>query len=301
MEQREIEIFLTLADELHFGRAAAAAARVDRAGEPDDQEARTAYRRTAVRAHQPRRGDPPRTSAFATSSGPAYQQIRAAVDAAVAAGHGTSETLRVGFIGAASGRFVLEVAQVFRTEYPDCAVTLVENQFGWRPRSPPRPRDRHGARHRAAPRCAPGGAHRRERAAQGGPAPSRVGTPPVRPAYSVSFSDVARTTILRTPPAISDYWDQTLIPQRTPDGRPVERGPTFGTSQEMLSLVGTGVGSYPVSAQFTSYYARPDVAYVPIHDAPPYQRRFLWCSAAKTTTIRAFDRVAVALARAHTA
>jgi hypothetical protein len=59
------------------------------------------------------------------------------------------------------------------------------------------------------------------------------------------------------------------------------------------------VGTYPVSAQFTSYYVRPDVIYVPIHDASPYQRWFRWLSAAETATIRAFDQAAATLAEAR--
>ena len=116
---------------------------------------------------------------------------------------------------------------------------------------------------------------------------------------SVSFADLARTTVLRTPPAVPDYWDHALVPQHTPDGRPVERGPSFGTIQEMLALVGAGFGTYPVPTQAASYHARPDVAYVPIHDAPPYQWRFVWLSAAETATIRAFDRAAATLATAR--
>ena len=41
-----------------------------------------------------------------------------------------SETLRVGFVGAAAGRFVLEVAEAFRVEHPDCEVQFYEKQFG---------------------------------------------------------------------------------------------------------------------------------------------------------------------------
>jgi hypothetical protein len=70
-------------------------------------------------------------------------------------------------------------------------------------------------------------------------------------------------------------------------------------SRSWLALVGAGVGTYPVSAQFTSYYVRPDVVYVPIHDASPYQRRFRWLSAAETATIRAFDQAAATLAEAR--
>jgi DNA-binding transcriptional LysR family regulator len=116
---------------------------------------------------------------------------------------------------------------------------------------------------------------------------------------SVSFADLARTKVLRTPPTVPDYWDQALVPQHTPDGRPVERGPSFGTVQEMLGLVGAGFGTYPVPTQATAYYARPDVAYVPIHDAPPYQWRFVWLSAAENATIRAFDRAAAISATAR--
>jgi hypothetical protein len=103
---------------------------------------------------------------------------------------------------------------------------------------------------------------------------------------SVSFADLARTKILRTPPTVPDYWDHALVPQHTSDGRPVERGPSFGTVQEMLALVGAGFGTYPVAAQATAYYARPDVVYVPIHDAPPYRWRFVWLSATETAGLR---------------
>ncbi|MGH3936934.1 MAG: LysR substrate-binding domain-containing protein, partial [Pseudonocardiaceae bacterium] len=116
---------------------------------------------------------------------------------------------------------------------------------------------------------------------------------------SVAFADLARTKLLRTPPTVPDYWDQAVVPPHTPDGRPVERGPSFGTVQEMLALVGAGLGTYPVPTQATSYYARPDVAYVPIHDAPPYQWRFVWLSATETAKIRAFDRAAATLAKAR--
>ena len=67
----------------------------------------------------------------------------------------------------------------------------------------------------------------------------------------------------------------------------------------MLALVGAGFGTYPVPTQATSYYARPDVTYVPIHDAPPYQWRFIWLSATETAKIRAFDRAAATLAKAR--
>ena len=299
MEQRDIEIFLTLADELHFGRAAerlhVSTARVSQTikklergiGAPLFE--RTS-RRVALTPIGHRLDDELR---------PAYQQIHNAIDQAMTAARGVRGTLRVGFIGAASGRLVLEVAEAFRAEHADCEVSLRENQFG-EGLGPLR-----GGEIDMVLATLPIRGTRQADLTAGSVLVEEdqllavSARHPFARRPSVSFADLARTQVLRTPPAIPDYWDQALVPQHTPDGRPVERGPSFETTQEMLALVGAGKGTYPVSTQFTSYYLRPDVAYVPIHDAPPYQRRLLWLSAAETTTIRAFDQAAATLAKAR--
>jgi DNA-binding transcriptional LysR family regulator len=299
VEQRDIETFLTLADELHFGRAAqrlhVSTARVSqtikklerRIGAPLFERTSRRVRLTSIG----RRLD--------EELRPAYRQIHDAIDEAIAAGRGVRETLRVGFIGAASSQFVLEVAEVFRVEHPECEVESHEYQFG---KSVGPLRDGEidmmlGTRPARAARQADltaGSVLIEEDQLLAVSARHPFARQP-----SVSFADLARTKVLRTPPAIPDYWDQSLIPQHTLDGRSVERGPSFDTTQEMLALVGAGIGTYPVSTQFTSYYARPDVTYVPIGDAPPYQRRFLWLAVAETATIRAFDRAAATLAEAR--
>ncbi|MET0190760.1 MAG: LysR family transcriptional regulator [Pseudonocardia sediminis] len=298
MEQRDIELFLTLAEELHFGRAA------------DRLHVSTARVSQTIKKLERRIGAPlfERTSRrveltpigrrLSDDLRPAYQQILDAVDHATTTARGVGGTLRVGFIGAASGQFVLEVAETFRAEHPGCEISLRENQFG----------------EGLGP-------------LRGGDVDMVLATLPERGAdqacftagcvlveehqllavstrhqfagrRSVSFADLARTTVLRTPPSVPDYWDRTLVPASAPDGRPVERGPSFETTQEMLALVGADIGTYPVSTQFTSHYNHPGVAYVPIHDAPPYQRRFHWLTAAETATIRAFDQAAAVLAEA---
>jgi DNA-binding transcriptional LysR family regulator len=61
---------------------------------------------------------------------PAYQQIQEALDEAVAGAGGVRGTLRVGFVGAAAGKFVLEVAEAVRAEHPECEVQFREKQFG---------------------------------------------------------------------------------------------------------------------------------------------------------------------------
>jgi hypothetical protein len=50
MDRYEIDTFLTLAEELHFGRTAQRPGLSQGPGQPDRQGTRTAYRRATVRA-----------------------------------------------------------------------------------------------------------------------------------------------------------------------------------------------------------------------------------------------------------
>jgi DNA-binding transcriptional LysR family regulator len=299
VEQRDIEIFLTLADELHFGRAAGrlhvSTARVSQTIKKLERRiGAPLFERTSRRVELT-----PIGRRLGEELRPAYQQTHDAIDQAMTAARGVRGTLRVGFVGAATGVFVLEVAEAFRAEHPDCEVRFHEKQFG-AGLGPLR-----GGEFDMLLATVPVfGAH--EADLTGGSVlfeEDRLLAVSARHPFarrpSVPFAELARTTVLRTPPTVPDYWDHALVPQHTPDGRPVERGPSFATLQEMLALVGAGFGTYPVSIQAASYYARPDVAYVPIHDAPPYQWRFVWLSATVTATIRAFDRAAATLAKAR--
>jgi DNA-binding transcriptional LysR family regulator len=299
VEQREIEIFLMLADELHFGRAAerlhVSTARVSQTIKKLERRVGAPlFERTSRRVELT-----PIGRSLSDELRPAYQQIHDAFDRATAAAVGIRGTLRIGFIGAATGKFVLEVAEAFRAEHPNCEVSFHEKQFG-AGLGPLR-----GGEFDMLLAAVPVfGA--READLVGGSvlfegdqllAVSARHPFALRP--SVSFADLATTKVLRTTPAVPDYWDHALVPQHTLDGRPVERGPSFATAQEMLALVGAGFGTYPVSTQSMSYHARPDVVYVPIRDASPYQWRLIWLSAAETAKIRAFDQAAVTLAKAR--
>jgi DNA-binding transcriptional LysR family regulator len=299
VEQRDIEIFLTLADELHFGRTAerlhVSTARVSQTIKQLERRiGAPLFERTSRRVELT-----PIGHRLQDDLRPAYDQIQAGVERAIAAARGVSGALRVGFVGAAAGQFVLEVAEAFQSRHPECEVQIRENQFGdglgllrggeiemllaVLPIQAARQTDLSG-----------GEVLFRE---------DRMIAVSVRHRFarrdSVSFADLAYARLLRSPPAVPDYWDESLAPRQTPDGRPTERGPTFATVQEMLALVGAGKGSYPVPAQASQYYLRPDVAYVPVDDAPPFEWRFIWLTAAETNLIRAFDRTAAEVAKSR--
>ena len=295
MEQRDIEVFLAVADELHFGRAAeslrVSTSRVNRTIRTLERRIGGAlFERTSRRVRLT-----PLGTRLAEDLRPAHRQILDAVALARATAGAARSTLRVGFIGAASGRFVLDVAEAFRAGHPGVDVGLREIQFGQGFALL-----RGGEVDLALATVPARGAEQALlRAGRVLTEEGQLLAVPARHRFarraSVSFADLARTTVLRTPPTIPAYWDDELVPSHTADGRPVERGPVFDTTQEMLALIGAGIGTCPVSAQFTSHYVRPDVIYVPISDAPPYQRRLFWLRGAETATIRDFDRGASAV------
>jgi LysR substrate binding domain len=109
---------------------------------------------------------------------------------------------------------------------------------------------------------------------------------------SASVEDLGRDTVLRPSASTPDYWEEHCVPRQTPKGRLIERGQATETFQEMLTLIAAGKGIYPVGAQAALYYARPDVAYIPLRDAPPLEWGLAWCAANETTRLRAFSRAA---------
>ncbi|GAB2936475.1 hypothetical protein [Streptomyces mayteni] len=60
----------------------------------------------------------------------------------------------------------------------------------------------------------------------------------------------------------------------------------------MLSLVALGRGVLPVGELTRAYSSRPDLVYVPLHDAPPIRRGPVWLAANTTARVRAFVQAA---------
>jgi DNA-binding transcriptional LysR family regulator len=294
LERRDAEIFLTLADELHFGRTAerlhVSTARVSQTIKKLERRIGVPlFERTSRRVTLT-----PVGRRLADELRPAYQRIDAAVDQAVAAGRELRGELHVGFFGPASGRFVLSVAELFQARYPDCDVLIRESQFGdgvdllrdggidiLMATFPLRTPDIAVSEvlYHEAKLLAVATRH------------------PYAKRASVTMADLLTAKVLRSPAAVPAIWDATLVPPATPDGREVERGPVFTTTQEMLTLVGAGRGTYPLPAGAAAYHPRPDVAYVLIADAAPYEWGFAWRANEETARVRAFTRAALDRAR----
>ncbi|WP_203847526.1 LysR family transcriptional regulator [Dactylosporangium siamense] len=283
VERHEIETFLALAEELHFGRTAE---RLGRTTARVSQTIRVLERRVGVPLFE-------RTSRRVALTGtgrrlyedlrPAYDQVTAALVRAVADGRGLTGVLRVGFVGAATGQLVVDGAERFRRRHTGCEVRLNEVQFA-------------GAVDRLRADeldllfgCFPFD----EPDLTCGPAllsePRMLAVParhPLAGRPSASVEDLAGSPLLVAPCSIPEYRPDPA--RRTPGGRPIVDGPSAQTFQEVLTLIGAGQGVFVVGEHATRFHARPDVAYVPLHDAPPLRWGPVWRTVRTTERVRAF-------------
>ncbi|MGW2826276.1 LysR family transcriptional regulator [Streptomyces sp. NPDC001443] len=294
LERHELEAFLTLAEELHFGRTAerlhVSTARVSRTiAKLERRIGVPLFERTSRRVELTLVG-----RQLQEELGPAWARITDAFERAVDAGRGMTGLLRVAYDGPAAGQLLVGAARRFRARHPDCEVHIKEAHL---PQVLPWLRD--GTADLALT-CHP--VH--EEGIVTGPVLVRearmlavpAGHPFTRRA-AVSVEDLARVPVVqlpRTPPK-SPRQDRT--PPRTPAGRRIVPGPSAVTFNEMLTLVGAGEGVFVVGAHARRYFARPDVAYVPFEDAAPVEWGLVWPADGATSRVRAFSEAALGLVR----
>jgi len=288
-ERHEIEAFLTLAEELHFGRTA--------------ERLRVSTTRISQTIRKLERGiGAPlfdRTSRRVTLTPigrqlhddlqPAYDQVLKSFRNAIAAGRGVTGVLRAGYFGSDAAQVLHAVSDTFRRQYPDCDVHIVELQLN------------NGL---AAMQT---GQVDMELIRLPADHPDLVGGPvlftepkvlavssrhPFACRPSVSLEDLADVQVLQNPSAIPGGWDEFHSPKHTPSGRPIQHLPGADTFVGMLALVGAGKGVYPEGGRATRFYARPDITYVPFRDAPPLEWGLVWLGTRETARIRAFDQTA---------
>ncbi|MCP9950674.1 LysR family transcriptional regulator [Actinomadura madurae] len=289
LERHELEAFLTLAEELHFGRTAerlhVSTARIS-------QTIAKLERRTGVPlfVRTSRRVEPTAVGRrLYEEVRPAWDEIAEAFTRAIDTGRGLTGALRAAFVGAAGGQLLAGAAEVFRRRLPDCDVRLREAQM-----VDLMPWLRDGQVDLALgtfpidePDIVTGPvlvSEARSLAVSSKHPFARRG--------SITLEDLARVKLLQLPDTLPVSLREDRTPRVTPAGRPIEPGPSASTFNEMLTLIGAGHGAFPVGAQATRYYGRPDVAYIPISDAPPLRWGLLWRADAATARVRAFAQAA---------
>ncbi|MFJ2738141.1 LysR family transcriptional regulator [Streptomyces sp. NPDC087440] len=293
LERLELEAFLTLAEELHFGRTAerlhVSTARVSQTIKKLERHIGTPlFERNSRHVRLTEAGRLLREDVR-----PAYDQIEAGVERAINAARGVDRLLRVGFLGAAAGQLMAQAARLFDRGNPGWRVRLREMQIvdGLR-------RLRAGdvdllvvSLPHHEPDMVTGPVLFSE--------PRVLGVPsghPLARRDSVSLEDLAAVRMLQVAGAFPDYWRADRTPRLTPAGRPVECGPEFETLQEALALIDAGEGAFVMGAQVTRFYARPGVTYLPLSDAAPLEWAPTWLVTNTAPQILAFNQAARSVA-----
>lgn len=287
LERHEIETFLTLAEELHFGRTA------------ERLRVTTGRISHVIRKLERRIGAPlfERTSRvvritpigrqLADDLAPLVEQMDTALRRAVEAGRGVTGQLRVAFLGEYLAPVLLKAVKLFTARHRDCDVDVREVQlYNSRASLLDGSIDILVASY-PFDGMARGPALMVERRVL-----AVAATHPLAGEESVSLEVLADHPVVQYPAVTSAEFKRDRTPERTPAGRPVPKGPHGTTFSEMLSLVALGRGVLPVGEQTERYHPRPDVVYVPIYDAPPIERGPVWLEANTTARIQEFVRAA---------
>ncbi|WP_190413632.1 LysR family transcriptional regulator [Streptomyces venezuelae] len=285
LERYELETFLTLAEELHFGRTG------ERLGVSTGRVSQT------VKKLERRFGTPlfVRTSrrVALTPVGrrlhedllPAYEHMRAALERATEAGRGIHGRLRTGFGTPWGGELLTAAADALTARHPGCEITVREVPLD------------------GGVRLLQDGSLDlqltafpvREPDLTTGPVVLRDARVLLLPAAhplaaraSLGPEDLAGLPLITTEGANPRHWIDHHYPRRTPSGAVVGRGPVAATWQEVLSHVTAGRGAAPGAARGARYHPRPGIAYVPLHDVPPLEYGLVWPTAADSALLRAF-------------
>jgi DNA-binding transcriptional LysR family regulator len=272
VELRDIEIFLTLAEELHFGRTAqrlhVSQARVSQAIKAQERRIGAAlFERTSREVKLTLIGQQLRDDLRV-----GYDTIRNGLEKASEAARGVAGTVRLGVMGAV-GHEIRDVIDAFRSRHPGSEVALREIHFSdpfvglrtgeldllllWRPVQ--------------EPDLVEGPVLLTE----GRVLAVRTGHDLAARA-SVSMEDFGDWVFMDSGPRIPGYWIEAMLPERTPSGRPVPRGPVVTTFHEVLTKVAAGECLAPLNEHVLRYYSHPGVALVPIHDAPITEWALVW-------------------------
>jgi DNA-binding transcriptional LysR family regulator len=287
VELRDIEIFLTLAEELHFGRTAE---RLRVTPSRVSQAIRKQERRIGAMLFE-RNNRVVRLTPIGEQLFDDLRLVHRGLNESLAraslAARGKTEVLRLGMIGGFVQEDLRPLFDAFAVRRPECSIQIrnvgFDNPFGplrtgeadlevlWLPVR--------------EPDLAVGPVIYTEplvlAMAAGHPLAGRE---------SVSYEVLGDEVVMGG--CVPEYWRGALVPSVTPGGRPITVGPTATNFLEMLPILSTGEAMSPIMATAARYYLRPDIAYVPIHDAPQARWALIWRAAAETDLVRAFVETA---------
>ncbi|MFI0939338.1 LysR family transcriptional regulator [Streptomyces sp. NPDC021020] len=288
MELRDIEIFLTLAEELHFGRTAdrlhVSQARVSQSiAKQERQIGARLFARSSRRVELTPIGAQLRADLSA-----GYQQILDATRAASSAARGEVSTLTLGLYGP-QALDLADFLDLFRNRHPEIRLHIREVHFT----------DPFGPLRAGAVQVSTTWLPVREPDLTVGPLVASeplvlmvAADHPLTTRATVGMEDLADWPLPHSASPVPEYWLQTLSPTHTPSGRPIRRGPAVSTFQEVAAVVATGEAVSLVHGDAARHYRWPGIRYLRPYDAPVGNWALIWPTATETALIRTLARAA---------
>jgi DNA-binding transcriptional LysR family regulator len=296
VELREIRVFLTVADELHFGRAG------DRLGLTPSRVSQTIrgletrvggrlFDRTSRRVRLTPLGEE-----FLRRIGPAFDGMREAFEETRAIATGVAGELRLGmYTPVNGGPHLTEIIKTFEARYPACHVVVTDtsahrDQFAWLRRNDvdllairlPVP----------------------HQDVTVGPVLSReprivavAADHPLAARGSVDLDELADYPLSEVA-TLPIGLKESFLPARTPAGRPLRRSVVQSLPEALMRVASGEIVHATVPSFIEHYYRQPGVVGLPIRDMPPSETALVWLSSTRGHKIEAFARTATDVRRA---
>jgi DNA-binding transcriptional LysR family regulator len=284
MELRDIEIFLALAEELHFGRTAqrlhVTRSRVSHAIKQQERRIGAAlFERTSRTVRLTPAGEQ-----LYQVLRPAYQGIMDGIEKVSASVGETGGTLTLGTTGPQAW-MISHIAERFKARYP--AVQLVHRDLNPLDPITPLREGKLDVAHLWLPVGEPD--------ITVGPIThispivlTMAAIHPYADRESVSMEDYGDLTFVSHQGLLPASMEKTFQPVRTPSGRLIARGPVVSSWYDILRAASSGQAVIPLAAENARFYPWPNLVYRPVRDAPPALFAFAWHTANTNPAIRAF-------------
>ncbi|GAB3213873.1 LysR family transcriptional regulator [Marinactinospora thermotolerans] len=284
LEIRELECFLVLSEELHFGRTGE---RLYISQSRVSQLLRALERRVGTRLVARTSRHVRLTAAgeeFLASLRPAYDALVSAVEQARAAAHGTARRIRIGFQGAIYEEITRAIT-AFQARHPECRVDIAEIPLS----------DPFGALRRETVDAAVVLLPVEEPDLHLGPVFSeqqqRLAVSvrhPFAQRARLDAEDLARVCLIPLTGPAPEYWKRVHSPQVTPKGRPIPQEGGVQTLQEGLTLIAAGRGAMLLCGSTAEYNRRRDIAFVPVGGLPMSALGLIWPRSGESAHLKAF-------------
>lgn len=293
MDTAQIEVFLVLAEELHFGRTA------ERLRMPQPRVSRllavlerqvggALFERTSRRVRLTPLGEQ-----LAARLRPAYAELTAILDEARAAARDTAGAIRIGFSPTSNMEVLTRLVSAFEARHPDSqAVLHAVSNFD--PYSALRRGDLDVLVNWLAvdePDLTVGPVieecDRVLAVASGDPLAARP---------SVSVEELADREVARMTPPFPAALNDAIFPPRTPSGRVIRRTHPVRSIHELVALIARGQIVHP-TASGVPMLVRDDITLIPITDLPPLPLGLIWCTSHENARIRALAATAASIAQ----